>query len=164
MQLEVIAFLVPFVLLGLGVLFIAFSGGPGQAREAYLTRGSRAFKFSIVVLYVGLGIAIPALVIANRGEAVGGTDQLRHERASEEQERGKELFRQTCASCHALAAAGARGIPGPDLDESGEMTVERVLRAIEVGGTNQQRMPARLLSGENAELVAQYVADVHGTE
>lgn len=161
---EVIAFLAPFVLLGAGVLFVAFSGGPGRAREAYLTRGSGLFKFSMLTLYVGLGIAIPALAIANRGEAVGGTAQLRNEEASEELERGKELFRQTCASCHSLAAAGANGIPGPDLDESGEMTVERVVRAIEVGGTGQKRMPAGLLQGENAELVAGYVAEVAGSD
>ena len=38
---EVLAFLIPFVLLGAAVVFIAFSGGPGAAREAYLTRGGR---------------------------------------------------------------------------------------------------------------------------
>ena len=29
---EVIAFLAPFVLLGVGIIFVAFSGGPGAAR------------------------------------------------------------------------------------------------------------------------------------
>ena len=45
---EVVAFLAPFVLLGVGVIFVAFSGGPGQAREAYLTKGGRFFRFSMV--------------------------------------------------------------------------------------------------------------------
>ena len=38
---ELIFFLAPFVVLGVGVLFVAFSGGPGRARQAYLTGGRR---------------------------------------------------------------------------------------------------------------------------
>ena len=40
---EIVFFLVPFVVAGLAVIFIAFSGGPSAAREAYLTRGGRIF-------------------------------------------------------------------------------------------------------------------------
>ncbi|MGH2837368.1 MAG: c-type cytochrome [Thermoleophilaceae bacterium] len=159
---EVVAFLAPFVLLGLGIIFVAFSGGPGRAREAYLTKGGGFFRFSMLVLYVVLGLAVPALVIAASGESEGGTPPLQHEEASSELEEGKELFRQTCAACHTLAAANARGVTGPDLDAIGEMTEERVLQAIEVGGTGQKRMPAKLLEGENAEAVAKYVAAVAG--
>jgi mono/diheme cytochrome c family protein len=159
---EVVVFLVPFVLLGIGVIFVGFSGGPGRAREAYLTKGGRFFRFSIVLLYVALGAAVPALVIADREPSEGATPPLRHEEASSELEDGKELFRQTCTSCHTLAAANARGVTGPDLDEIGEMTEERVLEAIRVGGTGQKRMPAGLLEGEDAEAVAKYVAAVAG--
>ena len=159
---EVLLFLVPFVLLGVGIIFVAFSGGPGRAREAYLTKGGRFFRFSMVVLYIGLGAAVPALLIADREPAEGGTPPLRHEKASSELEEGKELFRQTCASCHTLAAANARGVTGPDLDSVGEMTEERVLTAIRVGGTGQKRMPAGLLEDEDAEAVAKYLATVAG--
>ena len=159
---EVVAFLVPFALLGLGVIFVAFSGGPGRAREAYLTRGGRFFKFSMVLLYAALGLAVPALVIANREPAEGGTPPLQHEQASSELEEGKELFRQTCATCHALAAANARGVTGPSLDDIGEMTPERVATAIEVGGTGQKRMPAGLLEGADSKAVAEYVSAVAG--
>ena len=159
---EVVAFLAPFVLLGLGIIFVAFSGGPGAAREAYLTKGGGFFRFSMLVLYVVLGLAVPAIVIAASGESEGGTPPLQHEEASSELEEGKELFRQTCAACHTLAAANARGVTGPDLDGIGEMTEERVLQAIEVGGTGQKRMPAKLLEGENAEAVAKYVSTVAG--
>ena len=76
---------------------------------------------------MGLGLAVPALVIADREPAEGGTPPLQDETASSDLEEGKELFRQTCASCHTLAAANARGVTGPDLDEIGEMTEERVL-------------------------------------
>jgi mono/diheme cytochrome c family protein len=101
-------------------------------------------------------------VIADREPAEGGTSPLQHEKASDELEEGKELFRQTCATCHTLAAANARGVTGPDLDEIGEMTEERVLTAIKVGGTGQKRMPAELLEGPDAEAVAKYVSAVAG--
>jgi len=159
---EVVAFLAPFVLLGVGIIFVAFSGGPGHAREAYLTKGGRFFRFSMLVLYIVLGVAVPALVIADREPAEGGTGPLKNEKASDRLEDGKELFRQTCASCHTLAAANARGVTGPDLDAIGEMTVARVKTAIRVGGTGQKRMPASLLEGEDAELVAEYLEEVAG--
>jgi mono/diheme cytochrome c family protein len=159
---EVVVFLLPFVLLGVGIIFVAFSGGPGRAREAYLTKGGRFFRFSIALIYLGLGVAVPALVIADREQAEGGTPPLQHEKASAELEEGKELFRQTCASCHTLAAANARGVTGPDLDGIGEMTEERVLTAIRVGGTGQTRMPAGLLEDEDAEAVAKYLMAVAG--
>ena len=161
---EVVAFLAPFVLLGIGIIFVSFSGGPGRAREAYLTRGGRFFKFAMVLIYAGLGLAVPALVIADRDPAEGATSALKDEKASDDLEEGKELFRQTCASCHSLAAANARGVTGPNLDEIGEMTPERVQTAIEVGGTGQKRMPAALLEGPDAEAVAEYVSAVAGQE
>ena len=159
---EVVAFLAPFVLLGVGIIFVAFSGGPAGAREAYLTRGGRFFRFSMLLLYAALGLAVPALVIADREPAEGGTAPLREVEASTELEDGKELFRQTCASCHTLAAANARGVTGPNLDELGEMTVDRVKTAIRVGGTGQKRMPAALLEGDDAEAVAKYLSEVAG--
>src|SRR5687768_2417534 len=159
---EVVAFLAPFVLLGIGIIFVAFSGGPARAREAYLTRGGRFFKFAMILVYVGLGLAVPALVIADREPAEGGTSPLKNEKASTDLEDGKELFRQTCASCHTLAAANARGVTGPNLDEIGEVTPDRIKSAIKVGGTGQDRMPANLLEGRDAEDVAAYLARVAG--
>lgn len=159
---EVVAFLAPFILLGIGVIFVSFSGGPGRAREAYLTRGGGFFRFVIVVLYVGLGLAVPALIIASREPAEGGTAPLRDKEASDRLEAGKELFRQTCSGCHTLAAANARGVTGPSLDEIGEVTPDRVKNAIKIGGTGQKRMPAGLLEGDDREKVAQFVAAVAG--
>lgn len=159
---EIVAFLVPFVLLGVAVVFIAFQGGPGAAREAYLTKGGRAFRVTIPILYIVLGVGVPALILANRREATGGTGALASEQPSESEERGKMLFRQQCASCHTLAAVNARGVTGPNLDRIGEIKPERIVNAIRVGGTGQDRMPARLLEGEEARAVADYVAKVAG--
>lgn len=161
-RMEIVIFFIPWVLIGIGILFVSFSGGPGAARAAYLTRGNRTFRIVIPLLYIATGIAVPAAVIASRDEATGATTRLASESPSEEVERGKELFRQTCASCHSLDALNARGVTGPDLDAIGEMTPERVLAAIENGGTGQNRMPAKLLDGGNAEAVAAYLTDVAG--
>lgn len=160
---EVVAFILPFVLLGALVLFVAFSGGPGAAREAYLTRGSRLFQLSIVAVYVVFGLLVPGLVLANKGEEAGGVGALRSASLSESEERGKNLFQQQCASCHSLAAVNARGVTGPNLDRIGDVQPERVVTAIRNGGTGQGRMPANLLEGEEAEDVAEYVAKVAGS-
>ena len=157
---EVIAFLLPFVLLGVAILFVAFSGGPEAAREAYRTHGNRGFRILFPLLYVLLGLVVPALILAGRGQATGGTGALQNEKLSGEAQHGKLLFRQQCASCHTLAAVNARGVTGPDLDRIGEMTVQRVVGAIRNGGTGQGRMPAGLLEGEEAKAVAEYVTKV----
>ena len=157
------ALVLAFLALGAGVLFIAFSGGPSRAREAYLTGGRRMFKFVIPAIYVGIGIAIPVLVIADREEAKGGVSHLKDQASSEETSEGRQLFKQACAQCHSLAALNARGVTGPNLDEIGQVTQERIVKAIEVGGTGQGRMPPQLLQGEDAEKVGAYLAEVAGT-
>jgi cytochrome c553 len=160
---EVVAFILPFVLLGALVLFVAFSGGPGAAREAYLTRGSRLFQLSIVAIYVVFGLLVPGLVLANKGEEAGGVGALRSASLNESEERGKNLFQQQCASCHSLAAVNARGVTGPNLDRIGDVQPDRIVNAIRIGGTGQGRMPAKLLEGEEAQDVAEYVAKVAGS-
>jgi mono/diheme cytochrome c family protein len=159
---ELLFFLAPFVILGVGVLFVAFSGGPGRARQAYLSRGSRGFRLALVLVYVALGVAVPVLVIVGREESVGATGSLATADADAALEEGKTLFLENCSSCHTLEAANARGVTGPSLDELAPLEEDRVLSAIETGGTGDNRMPAGLLDGENAELVAAYVSQVAG--
>jgi cytochrome c551 len=159
---EVLAILLPFVLFGVAVIFVAFSGGPAAAREAYLTRGGRLFRVVIPLTYVALGVAVPAAVIAAKGEAEGGVGHLREESLSTRDEQGKVLFRQTCASCHTLRAVNARGVTGPDLDAIGTVTRQRALNAIKNGGTGQGRMPRNLLEGQDADAVATYLSKVAG--
>jgi mono/diheme cytochrome c family protein len=159
---EVLIVLVPFVVAGLVVIFVAFSGSPGAAREAYLTRGGRVFSISMLLLYLGLGIAVPAVVIASRGEAEGGTGSLRSKELSGTNEEGKRLFIQTCKSCHTLQAVNAHGVTGPNLDELGGVDKQRVLHAIKIGGTGDGRMPPELLTGADADAVATYVGNVAG--
>lgn len=159
---EVLIVIVPFVLAGIAVIFIAFSGGASAAREAYMTRGGRIFTIAILLLYIGLGVAVPAAVIAGRGEAKGGTGPLRSEGLTSNEEEGKQLFIQNCKSCHTLEAVQAHGVTGPNLDELAPLDKQRVLNAIERGGTGTGRMPPALLEGEDADAVATYVANVAG--
>ncbi len=156
------AFVIAFLAVGIGVIFVAFSGGPSQAREAYLTGGRRAFKFIIPAIYIGIGIALPVVVIADRDRAEGGVGHLKDKKPSEEVKEGRDLFRQTCSSCHSLAANNARGVTGPNLDEIGTVTKARVLSAIQRGGTGQKRMPAGLLQGDDAQAVATCGSKVAG--
>jgi mono/diheme cytochrome c family protein len=160
-----------FVLLGGAVVFIAYSGGPSAARQAYLTSGNTFFKIAIPLVYVGLGIAVPAVVIANGEEKEGNTGALANTVPTKKLEEGKKLFQDTCATCHSLKAVNAQGVTGPDLDDIGldastpdarKSSEERISGAIKTGGTGQRQMPANLLEGEQAAAVSAFVVDVAG--
>ena len=158
---QVLLVLVPFVVAGLTVIFIAFSGGPAAAREAYLTGGRRSFRIAIPLIYIGVRRRG-----ARRGDRLargvrGRGGRARTEALSDQQKEGKRLFRETCWSCHNLDAVGAQGVTGPDLDDLG-LDRQRVLNAIRRGGTGDGRMPAGLLQGQDAQHVADYVARVAG--
>ena len=162
---EIVGFLAPWILIGLGVFFVAFSGGPGAAREAYLTGGRRTFGLVIVLLYIGIGVAVPAVVIASRGTRAGNSPDLEQDKMRDKPayvQKGRTLFIESCAACHNLDAVNARGVTGPDLDKIGKVTPARILSAIKIGGTGQNRMPKGLLKGQNADDVAQFVAAVAG--
>ena len=88
--------------------------------------------------------------------------------------RGKELFKEKCAQCHILADAGTRGVIGPNLDDAfrqsrtdglGVHTIEAVVRnqisyAVEEPPTGAPGMPRDIVTGEDADSVALYVASV----
>jgi cbb3-type cytochrome c oxidase subunit III len=100
--------------------------------------------------------------------------------------RGKQLFvegaqgKQSCGSCHTLADAGSRGTIGPNLDEAfryarsgsdehgfDESTIRDVVRGqiaypVEDPPTEGPGMPANLVTGDDADAVASYVASVAG--
>ena len=162
MSVWVWVFTVPWVLLGVAAIVFAVAGGPRRGRGGPPAGGGGVVKFLIPLLYVVLGLAVPAIAILAQEEAVGGTGTLAAEEGNEELERGKDLFRQNCAACHTLAAVQAKGITGPNLDRLGNVSRRRVLAAISNGGTGKLQMPAGLLDGENAEAVAAYVSRVAG--
>jgi mono/diheme cytochrome c family protein len=80
---------------------------------------------------------------------------------------GKELFQHSCGTCHTLTKGGSFGIVAPDLDERlgdqpPEALKDRVVTAIERGGTGQGAMPAGIVAGRDAERIAEFVAEVSG--
>lgn len=78
--------------------------------------------------------------------------------ATSSQPAGRALFARTCGGCHTLAAAGTPGGQGPDLDAVApdEATVADVI------ANGREGMPPGLLTGNDAQLVAAYVASVAG--
>lgn len=72
---------------------------------------------------------------------------------------GRELFQQNCRVCHTMQDANAAGTFGPDLDQL-QPNAKRVREQIDSGGGG---MPADLLTGVKADLVARYIAEVAGT-
>ena len=155
-------FIARWVLAGVAVLFVAFSGGPSRARQAYLTRGGRIATFAFLAVFLLAGILVPAIIATNSTSAVGGTGPLTDEKLNAQLTEGKALFRQNCAACHTLAAVQAKGVTGPNLDELGSVDRARVLNAIRNGGTGENRMPRNIVTGGDAEAVAAYVAKVAG--
>ncbi len=156
-----IAFLSFFIALGLGVVLVAMRGGPRGMRDT-LERGRRrplhAGEFAVAGAIVLFGLIVPAVVVTSDQAAAGpGGTTL-----SADLQEGRSLFNQKCATCHALDASGAVGRVGTDLDVLAP-TVGLTLNAIEEGrARGQGQMPADLYEGEEAKLVAQYVAAVAG--
>lgn len=82
---------------------------------------------------------------------------------------GKQLFVQRCGSCHVLGRAETRGNAGPNLDEAfqaalgdglGRGTVRGVVHEQILYPSINSQMPAKLVTGQDAEDVAAYVASV----
>jgi mono/diheme cytochrome c family protein len=88
---------------------------------------------------------------------------------------GKKLFTTTCGGCHTLADAGTKGTIGPDLDaaymqprQNGfeDSSFESLVREQIMLGfpyAHPTPMPANLLTGQDAQDVAAYVAAVAAT-
>ena len=115
---------------------------------------------------VCFAVLIPAWAISREGG-----EEASPEAVEPELQEGKELFAINCGACHTLAKAGTDGVVGPNLDEllappspspPDPSTIEpRVLDAIENG--REGRMPAGILSGEQAQTVAEFVSQVAGS-
>jgi cytochrome c551 len=92
---------------------------------------------------------------------------------SEPQHRGAVLFAQRCSGCHTLTAAGTHGsaanirtreiTDGPNFNIRVEC-VERVLYAIENGGFSGAVMPQNIVTGQQAQEVAEFLAKYAGAK
>jgi mono/diheme cytochrome c family protein len=158
-------FVLFFVFLGLGVLFIAMSGGSGGISAALHSqrRGSRrAATFFFILALFALGVAVPAAVIAANKDSdslpKAGVNNL-----TAGEKNGAELFGRRCALCHTLAAANAVAQVGPDLDQL-QPSKKLVLQTIAQGRSNGNgQMPAQIYTGADADDVASFVAKAAGS-
>lgn len=165
-----IAIVLVWVLLGLGVFFLAMRGPRGARQAPYADSriGQRAVTLGVVLLFA-FGLIVPALVLAFNGAhkasvAVGGL----HLNAS--QQRGRDLFARSCAVCHTLAGAKSVGRTGPNLDVrvGDDIATAAGRKALVSSAISEGRarglgqMPAQLYQGREAEEVAEFVAAVAG--
>jgi mono/diheme cytochrome c family protein len=84
---------------------------------------------------------------------------------------GAQIFSENCAGCHTLSVAGTEGSAtnvgsrerkdGPNFDDRKE-DKESVLYAIRNGGFSSSPMPQNLVTGSEAEAVADFVAKYSG--
>jgi mono/diheme cytochrome c family protein len=170
-------FVALWVLLGLGVFFVAVRGGLGGARATFQSQtygARRTATVGFVVLFVAFGIALPAVFLAGNHANADSTYSGIRLTAAEKQ--GQVLFGRHCAVCHTLAAANAAGKVGPDLDTlSPPPTETLVLHTIDNGCLqapsksessetclSEGTMPAGIVTGVQAQQVAKFVSAVAG--
>ena len=175
-MLGVVLFVLFWVVLAVGLVFIASRGGVSGAREALQSqsRGGRRFMSSIfVITFVGFGVVLPAVfLLGNRDNANGQVGGIR---LNANEKAGREVFAQRCGMCHTLAAANTTGKVGPNLDQL-RPPASLVLNTINNGcvqnpppGSSQSclgygTMPAGVIEGKQAQQVAAFVAAVAGRE
>jgi mono/diheme cytochrome c family protein len=163
-------FVLLWVVAALAVLLVAmYVTRDKDAKPTYKGNLDGGAKLVIALGALFLVIGLPAAVLSktsNRVPSGAGTYTLN---ASKTEQDGAVIFRETCASCHSLSAANARGVYGPDLDTTlgtpgadPKATAARVEGAIKLGGVTGKQMPVGLLSGEDSKLVSEYVAAVAG--
>jgi mono/diheme cytochrome c family protein len=158
-----LAFVALFVLLALGAVFLGFSGGASARKQPRATtrRGRRGTLVLFLVALVVLGFGVPLAVIAadkNRNSI----PEADVKELTPLQEHGRELFGQRCRNCHTLKAANASAKVGPNLDSLAPPKA-LVLDAIHKGrAAGNGNMAKDLVTGEDAEAVAEFVAVATG--
>jgi len=158
-------FVLFFLALGIGVVFLALSGGPSGARQRTQQtrgrRGGRGAGIAAAIIILVLGVAVPVAVGVSDNnhdahQAPGGVDLTAAE------VKGRVVFAQKCSTCHTLAASNAVGRVGPNLDNL-RPPKGLVLDAIKNGrARGKGQMPAGLIDGADAQNVAAYIAATAG--
>jgi mono/diheme cytochrome c family protein len=121
---------------------------------------SKRRYIGFAVFAILCAVLIPAWAISKEGG-----DSASPESVPASQAQGKELFAINCGACHTLAKAGTDGVVGPNLDvllgtATAEANKQRVLNAIDNGING--RMPKGVVAGQEADMVADFVANNAG--
>ncbi len=174
-MLGVFLFVAFWVVLGLGLFFVAVRGGVGgrPTPRAPSRSGLRASSFGFVFIYGVFGIVLPLVFLTGNHAHTSG--QVGGNKLTTAEKQGRLLFGQNCGLCHTLAAANAIGKVGPDLDML-QPPAGLVLHTIANGCLQNApanspqtclgygTMPADVVQGRDAEEIAAFVARVAGKE
>jgi mono/diheme cytochrome c family protein len=116
-------------------------------------------------MLVALPLCAAALALAGCGEE--GIEVAK----SDPDYEGAALFVEHCSGCHTLSAAGTQGSAtdvssrenkdGPNFDQRKE-SEEDVIYAIENGGFSSGPMPQNIVTGEDAQKIAAFIAKYSG--
>jgi mono/diheme cytochrome c family protein len=158
---------------------VAGAGGDSRRGRGFLLReGARGERLACPPVtrlsalsrtrLAALGCVAAAAVLAGCGQ--GKIEVPKRETALRQ---GAVLFNQRCSGCHSLGAANARGSTPPGKLKAVERTdgpnfnvrhesKDDVLFAIRNGGFSGAIMPANVVVGRNAELVAEFLAKYSG--
>ena len=163
-MLATIAFLAFWVVLGLVLLFIALRGGPRGARATLQSQGRRSRRAAVVffvVFYLGIGVAVPLLVLFGNHDSASARVDGSTIALTKQEQQGRQIFGRSCGSCHTLAAANANGKVGPNLDQlrpPAALVSSTVRNGLQGAGT----MPAGIVQGDDVAAVAAFVAATAG--
>src|SRR5207248_8372400 len=135
-----------------------------------VTRPSRSWERRAPGRPASVRRALPAAVLlAAAALGVAGCGTGGKAVSSADTQNGQKLFGPNCGGCHTLAAAGARGTIGPNLDDAfaedraekfKQSTIQNlVLDQIRLASAP---MPRNIVTGSDAQDVAAYVASVAG--
>jgi mono/diheme cytochrome c family protein len=149
-----------FVAVGLSVVFVAMrSGSKGPVLDSSKRGSRRAVGLLAGIVLIVFGAAVPIAV------GMSGADQVNEAgpvKLTANEEKGRQIFNRNCVQCHTLAASNAVQVIGPNLDVL-RPPKELTLDALKNGrARGQGQMPALLVTGPDAEHVAEYVARVAG--
>jgi mono/diheme cytochrome c family protein len=118
-------------------------------------------------------LALLCALAAALAAGCGGEIEVPEEDTAARQ--GAQLFYERCSGCHSLDAANAYGSKPPGALQGGERTngpnfnVRQVSRddalyAIRNGGFSGAIMPANIVVGDDAEMVADFLSEYSGGE
>jgi mono/diheme cytochrome c family protein len=126
--------------------------------------GAMLRRSLVLLATVAAGAALSAC-----GSQPVQTDQL----ATTDEVRAAELFSRNCGMCHTLEVAGTQGsateisdrerVDGPNFNVRAE-TKDNVLYAIRNGGFSGAIMPQNIVTGKDADLLADFLAKYAGKE
>jgi len=143
---------------------------------------SLRFWIPTLLIIVIFGVTIPAIVIGDNRQDTGGGGSSSSASTSSgggggstssgsgggggggaatANAAGKQIFTSSCGTCHTLADAGTSGRVGPVLDQV-KPSKALVLSALKKGGLGSGTMPANIVTGKDAQDVADYVSSVAG--